>query len=185
MFLFILFACPFSNKCVNIQIHLMFLFIRRKQKQTGWLEQNSNTSHVLIYRILWNWSRTIFVIQIHLMFLFIKYFKNGDSIMKYSNTSHVLIYQLKVITMIQAEYNSNTSHVLIYPYLLGINSRDGQIQIHLMFLFIRVLKQLLQMFADIIQIHLMFLFIFSNVFLYTHTIYIQIHLMFLFIGTHL
>ena len=103
-------------------------------------------------------------IQIHLMFLFIGINRLGISKKKlfkyiscsylslygqsswlhcsYSNTSHVLIYPRRSTILSRFVFNSNTSHVLIYQTDQAGHTGRTDIQIHLMFLFIRFFVQL-------------------------------------------
>ena len=92
----------------------MFLFILY-----GWItakkKENSNTSHVFIYRL---------------------YEFTNDLFNQYSNTSHVFIYQAFEAWKDGKGTNSNTSHVFIYHSLNAVMPTPSVIQIHPMFLFI-------------------------------------------------
>ena len=82
------------------------------------ISQHSNTSHVLIYHGV-----------------------RGQTIEEpiNSNTSHVLIYQNQTDFARSMKKHSNTSHVLIYRKPSKTDGRpSGNIQIHLMFLFINL-----------------------------------------------
>ena len=92
----------------------MFLFIL-KIEGISRPKLHSNTSHVLIYRIM----------------ALTELFSSWNS-----NTSHVLIYRLLMFLLPGIWANSNTSHVLIYPVRYCALSGLSRIQIHLMFLFI-------------------------------------------------
>ena len=138
----------------------MFLFIL-KIEGISRPKLHSNTSHVLIYRIM----------------ALTELFSSWNS-----NTSHVLIYRLLMFLLPGIWANSNTSHVLIYPVRYCALSGLSRIQIHLMFLFI-VSYRWCSLFFWCIQIHLMFLFIFWIGVYRDFWFLIQIHLMFLFILT--
>ena len=100
----------------QIQIHLMFLFILGELRGYN------------IYKL----------IQIHLMFLFIHHKAAWQWLTNDSNTSHVLIYQWWMLWWHLQGRDSNTSHVLIYRISLILQEQSEIIQIHLMFLFIKL-----------------------------------------------
>ena len=135
MFLFIRkdFACYLYGFC--IQIHLMFLFIRQGVEN------------------LW----TLLEIQIHLMFLFIVIWFRVALLLHDSNTSHVLIYRIRFFRYIGIMANSNTSHVLIYLVLDFANGADMLFKYISCSYLSRKWRQLKR--RVVIQIHLMFLFI--------------------------
>ena len=91
-----------NNRIEIIQIHLMFLFIRKDFA-------------CYLYG---------FCIQIHLMFLFIVIWFRVALLLHDSNTSHVLIYRIRFFRYIGIMANSNTSHVLIYLVLDFANGAD-------------------------------------------------------------
>ena len=114
------------------------------------------------------------------MFLFIGFTDTETAIDGHFNTSHVLIHLasgtatkdiLLAFQYISCSYSSidtdenrkrykhfNTSHVLIHQLTAVRVCGWGKISIHLMFLFIRILR-IKQTVYTIISIHLMFLFI--------------------------
>ncbi len=119
-----------------IQIHLMLLFIRKKNFQQ-FIIQNSNTSHVIVYLPLDN----III-----------------SLLLDSNTSHVIVYQdfneMHRKKSLRFKYIScyclsGKVLVFLHPFF---------IQIHLMLLFIHI-RYCLDYLQIHIQIHLMLLFI--------------------------
>ncbi len=122
---------------LNIQIHLMFLFIFGSKYNSHPAVFHSNTSHVLIYLTV---------------------LSSLNSMDSNSNTSHVLIY---------LSFNSGRiicAKIQIHLMFLFIGDVQDSlnpvtlIQIHLMFLFINYrLSETIS--ALQIQIHLMFLFI--------------------------
>ena len=57
--------------------------------------------------------------------------------MYHSNTSHVIVYPIVPASVHSAMTDSNTSHVIVYPIRPPARYCWGQIQIHLMLLFIR------------------------------------------------
>ena len=77
---------------MEIQIHLMLLFIRLK-RISQCVNNNSNTSHVTLYPITF-------------AYLFPTFWD--------SNTSHVTLYHLQVCAYPMFSVNSNTSHVTLY-----------------------------------------------------------------------
>ena len=137
MFLFISPSFYYRICAGCIQIHPMFLFIRGLSGSGKSTLLNSNTSYVLIYLKVPNFSKMV-----------------GD----HSNTSYVLIYRSPPLCRL-------TRHgIQIHPMFLFIYCSlyfswyVFYIQIHPMFLFI--IKTILTMGGHSrIQIHLMFLFI--------------------------
>ena len=127
--------------------------------QDIWRKMYSNTSHVIIYRLLdtdyeWDGEEFKYISCYYLSTLIPKRPKH----LPHSNTSHVIIYRRKntllwnvlyiqihlmllfiwMITLFchKAIY-SNTSHVIIYRTRGGVKQNGICIQIHLMLLFIK------------------------------------------------
>ena len=69
---------------------LLFIHIVLKYKR---LSQSFNTSHVVIYQVIWLTHAFRIRVSIHLMLLFIKKWKNRDLCLIGFNTSHVVIYR--------------------------------------------------------------------------------------------
>ena len=81
-----------KNLRISIQIHLMLLFIFVATSQEKEVYEDSNTSHVIVYRISAAWLILVIHIQIHLMLLFIFTRRSGIVAIPNSNTSHVIVY---------------------------------------------------------------------------------------------
>ncbi len=114
---------PQGTLCLpEIQIHLMFLFIKIGLTLWVGLSWYSNTSHVLIYHCHFLFSFLCFTIQIHLMFLFIELITGLTTRLaefKYISCSYLSInIQLKSINISRFKYISCS-------YLSGVHSASG------------------------------------------------------------
>ena len=127
-----------------------------------WQESYSNTSHVIVYLTSSSLSAPSTIIQIHLMLLFIHadgqrpsygqifkyiscYCLSVRAIVQagscaYSNTSHVIVYPGYPEHVGIVEADSNTSHVIVYRNIQCITDLTRKIQIHLMLLFILLIR---------------------------------------------
>ena len=116
MFLFILDGFCLFYQSLKIQIHLMFLFINQYLQETF----------------------TVKEIQIHLMFLFIRYWCSKG--LKTPEFKYISCSYLSLTCHLHYTTHSNTSHVLIYRGRGYCCNWFSDIQIHLMFLFIKIFR---------------------------------------------
>ena len=132
---------------LNIQIHLMFLFILNELSKEEILSgfKYISCSYLSSHSSLGSLKVTSFkyiscsylsyslpfrtgssAIQIHLMFLFISALHSGGVVaVNHSNTSHVLIYPKKISSGRMLPQDSNTSHVLIYLKGIDVSYHNG------------------------------------------------------------
>ena len=138
MLLFIQLGGCRSTRPSCIQIHLMLLFIQsnpfRRGRHTKFKyiscyclsrpllfpslsQQDSNTSHVIVYRIPYRAKSFPVIIQIHLMLLFIGTAEHIDR--ETFQFKYISCYCLSSIApwVSSMSANSNTSHVIVYPTL--------------------------------------------------------------------
>ena len=123
-----------------------------------YLNEDSNTSHVIVYRSPGGSFPPVSGIQIHLMLLFIPHKLRKTLGMNHSNTSHVIVY--RDLDQRGGGADGAFKYISCYclstwrcPELVGTG-----IQIHLMLLFIKSLYGK-ERRRPVIQIHLMLLFI--------------------------
>ena len=136
MFLFI-FICP-TRGCPSISFkYISCSYLSRFPRELLNEARNSNTSHVLIYRITalslicakifkyiscsylssWNaGAERTYIIQIHLMFLFIKQQVQNLQVLHTIQIHLMFLFISMLQSYCFALSHSNTSHVLIYPF---------------------------------------------------------------------
>ena len=143
---------------MQIQIHLMLLFIRPERQVSG---GDRRFKYISCYCLSGS-ERAADAAGEKFKYISCYCLSSFPSALgfesSHSNTSHVIVYLFRVFQIRITSQNSNTSHVIVYHFITLVPFADIKIQIHLMLLFI-LLCPFRAASASAIQIHLMLLFI--------------------------